>query len=157
MAQATQLTVNPAEEVIPVGPLRVRFLVTGEHANGSLAVFELRVPSGEPIPAPAHSHDTYEETIYGLEGVLTWTVDGQPIAVGPGQALSIPRGAVQRFDNLGETDATMLIVVSPAGIGPAYFREVGAVLAAAGDGPPDKARMMEIMRRHGLSPAPSGT
>jgi quercetin dioxygenase-like cupin family protein len=156
MAQATHLTVNPAEELIGVGPLGIRFLVTGDNSNGSAGVFELRVPAGEPIPAPAHSHDAYEETIYGLEGVLTWTVDGQRIAVGPGQALSIPRGAVHRFDNLGETDATMLIVVSPAGIGPAYFREVGAVLEAAGGGPPDRVRMMEIMRRYGLSPAAPG-
>ena len=51
--------------------------------------------------APAHSHDHYEETIYGVEGVSTWTVDGKPIDVGPGQALCIPRGAIHRFDNNG--------------------------------------------------------
>jgi quercetin dioxygenase-like cupin family protein len=156
MVQATQLTVNPAEEMIRVGPLGIRFLVTGENPNGSVAVFELRVPAGEAIPAPAHSHDAYEETVYGLTGVLNWTVDGQRIEVGPGQALSIPRGVVHRFDNPGQTDATMLSVVSTAGVGPAYFREVGAVLAAGAGQPPDMARMIEIMRRHGLSPAAPG-
>ena len=35
--------------------------------------------------APAHSHDHYEETIYGVDGVLTWTVDGKQIDVGPGR------------------------------------------------------------------------
>jgi len=54
--------------------------------------------------APAHSHDHYEETIYGIEGVLTWTVDGRLIDLGPGQALCIPRGAVHRFDNNGTED-----------------------------------------------------
>ena len=39
------------------------------------------------------------ETIYGLEGVLTWTIEGTPIDVGPGQALLIPRGAVRQFEN----------------------------------------------------------
>ena len=34
--------------------------------------------------------DAYEEVLYGIEGVLTWTVDGTPVEVGPGQALCIP-------------------------------------------------------------------
>jgi len=38
----------------------------------------------------AHGHDHYEETIYGSNGVLTWTVDGKKIDVGPGQALCVP-------------------------------------------------------------------
>jgi mannose-6-phosphate isomerase-like protein (cupin superfamily) len=109
---------------------------------------------GERLPAPAHSHDHYEETIYGLEGVLTWTVDGRPIDVGPGQMLCIPRGAVHRFDNNGRQDVKALCLISPAAIGPHYFREVAEVFTAAAGGPPDRARMMEIMRRHGLTPAP---
>ena len=44
------------------------------------------------------------------EGVLTWTVDGTPIQVGPGQALCIPQGAVHRFDNLGDEDAKQLAI-----------------------------------------------
>jgi hypothetical protein len=42
-------------------------------------VFELTVPAGQRLPAPAHSHDHYEETIYGIDGALTWTVDGRQI------------------------------------------------------------------------------
>jgi oxalate decarboxylase/phosphoglucose isomerase-like protein (cupin superfamily) len=83
-------------------------------------------------------------------------VDGRPIEVGPGQALCIPRGAVHRFDNLGIEDATALMVASPAKIGPDYFREVAAAMAAAAGGPPDHARLADIMRRHGLTPAPQG-
>jgi len=55
--------------------------------------------------------------LYGIEGVLTWTVNGTPIEVGPGQALCIPRGAVHRFDNLGNEDVKQLAVISPAIIG----------------------------------------
>jgi uncharacterized cupin superfamily protein len=85
--------------------------------------------------------------------VLTWTVDGKPIDVCPGQALRIPRGAVHRFDNVGNRDAKVLCVITPAAIGPQYFREFAAVLAAAAGGPPDQAKMMETMRRYGLTPA----
>ncbi|HYL31399.1 MAG TPA: cupin domain-containing protein [Gemmatimonadales bacterium] len=152
-APAVDLQVNPSDEIIRLGPLAVRFLITGEHATGSVAVFELSVPGGQRLAAPAHSHDHYEETIYGLEGVLTWTVDGRQIDVGPGQALCIPRGAVHRFDNNGSRDAKALCVITPAAIGPQYFREAAEVISAAAGGPPDRAKMAEIMLRHGLTPA----
>ena len=155
MARPTlEIGTNPAQETIRLGPLAVRFLITGENANGSIAAFELEVPAAQRLAAPAHSHDHYEETIYGVEGVLTWTVDGKPIEVGPGQALSIPRGAVHRFDNNGTRDAKALCVITPAAIGPQYFRESAEIINAAAGGPPDRAKMMEIMRRHGLTPAP---
>lgn len=155
MEEATKaIDVNPSDETIRLGPLAVRFLVTGRESSGSIATFELTVAGGAKLMAPAHSHDHYEETLYGTEGVLTWTVDGKAIEVGPGQALCIPRGAVHRFDNLRDQDAKCLCVITPAAIGPEYFREMAEVLKAAAGGPPDKAKMVEIMLRHGLTPAP---
>jgi quercetin dioxygenase-like cupin family protein len=154
MTQTTvSLKVNPSDATIRLGPLTVRFLVTGENSNSSVAAFELIVPGAQRLAAPAHSHDRYEETIYGIEGVLTWTVDGNPIDVGPGQALCIPRGAVHRFDNNGSQDVRALCVITPAVLGPQYFRESAEVINAAAGGPPDRAKMAEIMRRHGLTPA----
>jgi quercetin dioxygenase-like cupin family protein len=146
--------VNPSEETIHIGPLAVRFLITGETSNGSIAAFELTVPGAQRLMGPAHSHDQYEETIYGIDGVLTWTVEGKPIDVGPGQALCIPRGAIHRFDNNGTGQVKALCVITPAVIGPAFFRECAEVANASAGGPPDRLKMTEIMRRHGLTPAP---
>lgn len=152
--QNSNLHVNPAVETIRLGPLTVRFLVTAENSGGSIAAFELMVPAAQRLAAPAHSHDHYEETIYGIDGVSTWTVDGKQIDVGPGQALCIPRGAIHRFDNNGIQDAKALCVITPAALGPQYFREASEVITAATGGPPDRAKLAEIMRRHGLTPAP---
>jgi quercetin dioxygenase-like cupin family protein len=152
--QTIDLRVNPSDETIRLGPLAVRFLITGENSSGTVAAFELVVPAAERLAAPAHSHDHYEETIYGIDGVLTWTVDGRRIDVGPGQALCIPRGAIHRFDNNGSRDAKALCVISPAAIGPQYFRESAEVINQAAGGPPDRAKMAEILRRHRLTPAP---
>lgn len=140
-------------EEIGIGQLAVRFLLEGEESGGSVAVFEFDVPAGARLPG-AHSHDGYEETIYGLEGVLSWTLEGTQIDVGPGEVLCIPRGAVHRFDNEHDVDAKMLAIVTPGILGPDYFREIGAVVAAAAGGPPDFAALAEVMRRHGLTPAP---
>jgi quercetin dioxygenase-like cupin family protein len=152
--QTIDLHINPSQETIRPGPLTVRFLITGEDSNGSVAAFEVIVPANQSLAAPAHSHDHYEETIYGLEGVLTWTVEGKQFDVGPGQALCIPRGAVHRFDNHRGDDARALCVITPAAIGPQYFREAAEVVNAAAGGAPDPVKMAEIMRRHGLTPAP---
>jgi quercetin dioxygenase-like cupin family protein len=147
------LEVNPSDEEIRLGPHTVHFLITGEDSGGSVATFELCVPFAERLAAPAHSHDQYEETIYGIDGVLTWTVDGKQIDVGPGMALCIPRGSVHRFDNNGSQDAKVLCIITPAAIGPQFFREAGEVINAAAGGPPDVARLVAIMRAHGLTPA----
>jgi quercetin dioxygenase-like cupin family protein len=139
-------------EQIRVGDVAIRFLLEGEQSAGSVAVFEFDVPAGAQVAA-AHSHDGYEETVYGLEGVLTWTLEGTPIDVGPGEALCIPRGTVHRFDNLGAADARALAIVTPGILGPEYFREVAAILGAAAGGPPDFAAIAAVMLRHGLTPA----
>ena len=141
-----------AQEEIRIGGIDVRFLVEGEQTNGTLAMFEFGVAAGTKVPAP-HSHDAFDETIYGLESVLTWTVDGEARHVDPGEVLAIPRGVVHGFDNTGETDARALAVVTPGILGPAYFREIAEILAQAAGGPPDIPALAEVMRRHGLTPA----
>jgi hypothetical protein len=69
--QTIRLCVNPSEEIIRLGPLSVRFLLTGDNSVGSIAAFELTVPTAQRLSAPSHSHDHYEETIYGIDGLLT--------------------------------------------------------------------------------------
>jgi quercetin dioxygenase-like cupin family protein len=146
--------VNPSEEIIKIGPIEIRFLLTGDDSGGSVSVFEFTVPAGQKLAAPAHKNNAYEEVLYGMKGVLTWTVDGKPIAVGPGQALCIPRGATHRFDNLGSEDVKQLAVITPAIMGPAYFRDAAEVIGSAGGGPPDRAKMTEVFRRHGMTLVP---
>ena len=140
-------------EEIRIGQLAIRVLVEGRESGGSVSIFEFDVPAGAKVPI-AHSHDAYEETIYGLEGVMTWTVEGEAIEVGSGDALLIPRGVVHRFDNLHDADAKALGIVSPGVLGPDYFRDVAAVVDAAAGGPPDVAAIATVMRNHGLTPAP---
>jgi quercetin dioxygenase-like cupin family protein len=138
---------------ITVGALGVRFLVESGDSNGTASVFECYVPAHARMPAP-HSHDGFEETIYGLVGSTTWTIDGETVEVGPGEAVCVKRGQIHGFQNHGDVDATFLAIATPAAFGPAYFREIGEVLAASAGGPPDLAAAVEVMRRHGLTPAP---
>src|SRR5215203_2409770 len=143
---------STTSEEIRIGQMAIRFRLEGEESGGSVAVFEFDVPAAGRVPV-AHSHDAFDETIYGLEEVLSWTLDGTKTDVGPGEVLFIPRGVVHRFDNDHEVDAKLLAIVSPGILSPDFFREMAAVVAAAKDGPPDPAAFGEVMLRHGLTPA----
>jgi quercetin dioxygenase-like cupin family protein len=144
---------STSTEEIRLGQIAIRFLVEGASSNGTVAMFELDVAPGAKVPI-AHSHDAYEETIYGLEGTLTFTVAGQPHEIGPGDALCIPRGAIHRFDNLHPALSRTLAVITPGILGPNYFRDILAVIQSSPGAPPNPAAIAEVMRRHGLTPAP---
>jgi quercetin dioxygenase-like cupin family protein len=139
-------------EVIHIGQIGIRFLLEAADTNGALAMFEFTVPVGARVAAP-HSHAHYDETIYGVEGVVTFTVDGKAVPIGPGESCFIRRSVVHGFNNLQSVDATALAVVTPALIGPDFFREMAAIVNAGG--PPDVARMNATLLRHGLVPAPA--
>ena len=86
--------------MIQAGALSVRFLVQAGDSHGSASVFEYVVPAESKMPV-AHSHDAFEETIYGLEGITTWSVDDRKLDIRAGDAVCIRRGAVHGFDNHG--------------------------------------------------------
>ena len=142
---------DTAAEPIQVGALTVRFHVDADESGGSVSVFECEVPANARMPAP-HSHNEFDETVLGLDGVTTFTLGGARTDLNPGEALFIPRRVIHGFTNDGEVDARFLAIISPALLGSGYFRDVAGVLA--GGGPPDVGLLGEVMRRHGLTPAP---
>src|SRR5262245_51904877 len=105
------------DEFIRVGQIGIRFLLEAADTNGSVAMFEFTVPVGAKVPLP-HYHREYDETIYGVEGVVTFTVDGKPVDVGAGESCFIPRGAVHSFINRKPADVKALALVTPALLGP---------------------------------------
>lgn len=138
-------------ELIRVGQIGIQFLLESADTNGALAMFEFTVPAGANVPAP-HSHAHYDETIYGIEGVIMFAVDGKAMSIARGDSCFIRRGSVHGFKNLHSADAKALAVVTPALIGPEFFKEIAALVSAGP--PPDMAKIRETMLRYGLVPAP---
>jgi quercetin dioxygenase-like cupin family protein len=145
------MTTSTHEEIL-VGGMAIRPRIEPAESDGAVAIHEFDVPAGVSLPVP-HSHDAYEETIYGVKGTITFTIAGTPWAINPGDTVFIPRGAVHAFANTGDVDATALAIITPGLLSADYFREMAAVLDAAAGGPPDVAAIGEVMRRHGLTPA----
>ena len=137
-------------ETIRIGALELRFLRSKHDTGGSLDMFEMTVPPSARMPVP-HYHRDWDETVYGLRGVLTFTIDGKAVDLGPGDHVFIPRGVVHGFDNRSGEPATCLSVLTPGVLGPEYFRELAALVSG---GPPGPAAMRSVMEKHGLVPAP---
>ena len=140
------------KQTIEIGQLQLHFLLDGEDTNSGLVMFEFIIPEGAKVPIP-HYHKEVDEVIYGLEGVTSTTVDGKTIEISAGDKLFIPRGAVHHHDNRHTGIAKSLVILTPATIGPAYFKEMSELIKP--DMPPDPQKAKEIMLRHGLIPVVS--
>ena len=53
-------------------------------------MLEFTVSVGAKVPLP-HYHKQYDETVYGVEGVMTFTVEGKVLDIGPGESCFVPR------------------------------------------------------------------
>jgi len=137
--------------IIKVGQISIEFLLESADSNGSVAMFEFSVPAGANVPLP-HFHEHYDETIYGLEGVITFTVEGKSLDIAPGDTCFIPRGAVHEFNNKHSQDSKALAVITPALIGSNFFKECAGIVNAGG--PPDIEKLKIVMNNHGLVPVP---
>jgi quercetin dioxygenase-like cupin family protein len=137
-----------SEQVMRVGQIEIRYLIDGAQ-NGGSGFFEMKVPPGAHVPPP-HSHTDNEECIYVLEGVLKYSVDDVTRDLKAGEWMSTPRGSVHAFSNAGTDTARALVMLTPD-IGAQFFRDVGAVVNVGG--PPDRAKLIEVMARYGLKPA----
>ena len=137
-------------EIIRVGQIEIKFLLEAADTNGSVAMFEFTVPVGAKVPMP-HSHKHYGEAIYGVEGVVTFTVEGKPVDIGPGESCFVPRGAVHGFNNLKQTAVKALAIITPALLGPDFFKEAAPIVNAGG--PPDVEKLTAVLLKHGLVPA----
>lgn len=65
-------------------------------------------------PAP-HLHEDEDDAFYILDGVLTFTVEGEELEAPPGTFVLVPPGVVHTFANRGDDPVRMVNVHAPAG------------------------------------------
>lgn len=137
------------KEIIKIGQLEIKFLLEASDTHGALTMFEFFVPVGAKVPLP-HYHENFDEIIYGLEGTMTFTLDGKIVALERGQSLFIPKGVAHGFNNLSQQDTKALAVATPGLIGSEYFKDLAVIVNA--DGPPDIGKIKAVFKKHGLVP-----
>jgi quercetin dioxygenase-like cupin family protein len=98
----------------------VTFLITGEQTGGAFFMAAVSVVPGGGNPP--HIHHREEECFYLLEGTLTIQVGGKTHTASAGDFIRLPRGVAHSFENKGNVDAKVLLVVAPAGL-ETFFKE----------------------------------
>ena len=99
---------------------KITFLITGEQTGGAFFMAEVSVlPGGSN---PPHIHHREEECFYLQEGTLTIQVGGKTHTASAGDFIRLPRGVAHSFENTGNVDAKVLLVVAPAGL-ETFFEE----------------------------------
>lgn len=139
---------------------QITFLLTGAETGGAFFLAECAVaPQGGP---PPHIHHREDESIFVMDGTVTFQVDGTTLRASAGDLVYIPRGTVHGFQNTGATRAKLLVLATPAGL-ENFFAEAFVPAPDRFADPPsvDQAifvRLMEAAPRHGLEilfPAPA--
>ncbi len=138
------------KQIIRIGQIIIEFLLEGKDTKGQFAMFEITIPGNAKVPIP-RSHEQYDQTIYGLKGVMTFVVDGVPIDIAAGETCFIPRGSIHGFKNHRKEDAKALAIVTPALIGPDFFRNSTEVFCA--HSPCDAEKLKKALKKYGLVPA----
>ena len=118
---------------VAIGDIRVNMLLGPAESRGRVGMYEFEVPSGARTPGP-HRHEAFAETVYGVEGVMTFTLGGVAYELHPGQSLVIDRGVLHRFENRGAVGARWLAIVDPGVIDVTYFRDLADALTGSKDG-----------------------
>jgi len=122
----------------------VVFKTAGKRAGGGPTVLEFITAPG--FATGDHVHRTIEEIFCVLDGEFTIRAGERTERVGPGGVVRVPPGMVHGFGNPGSAPATLLLLISPAGVHEAYFRELAAILATPGA--PDAAAIGELRARY---------
>ena len=128
----------------------VRFMIPGADSGGAFSLVEHPLQP-RALAAPLHRHsreDEYSVILSGRVGALL----GDDVVYGePGDLIWKPRGQWHTFWNAGDTAASLLEVISPAGF-EKYFEELIELFP---DGKPERERIGPIAARYGLEMQPS--
>ncbi|OLE81751.1 MAG: hypothetical protein AUG06_00485 [Actinobacteria bacterium 13_1_20CM_2_65_11] len=120
----------------------VEVLLRGEESGGRLALVEMAVEAGFSGP-PLHTHQLWDEGFYVLEGEVTIRSGDKVVTATPGVFAFAPREVPHTFANLGQKDARILVVLTPAGFERYLAGEEDRRLATA--------RVAEWAHRHAIA------
>jgi transcriptional regulator with XRE-family HTH domain len=81
--------------------------------NGTLEVLSVRLYPGASTREEPSAHAAEECTVV-LRGSVTAEIAGQPVDLEPGDSVTIRGGAPHRFLNSGESEAELLMALSPS-------------------------------------------
>jgi quercetin dioxygenase-like cupin family protein len=133
-----------------LGGLGIRFMIPGADSGGGFTLVEHPLKP-RILAAPLHRHSREDEYSYVLRGRVGALLGDEVVFGGPGDLIYKPRGQWHTFWNAGDDDASLLEIISPAGL-EKYFEELIDLVV---DGRPRPEKIAPIAARYGLEIDPS--
>jgi mannose-6-phosphate isomerase-like protein (cupin superfamily) len=123
------------------------FKALADQDDGDFSLMERTLPPGGRRPPP-HRHTNCSEAYFVLDGLVTVTVEGEDLAVGPEGFVLVPRGTAHTFGNGAAEPARLLVIHAPAMDG--YFAGLHELWNR--DEPPTPDEERALMARFGMEP-----
>jgi len=124
------------------------FKATAADTHGRFSLMERTLPPGGRMP-PAHSHVGNDEAYFVLDGVVEFHIADDVFQGSTGMFVLVPAGEAHTFGNTGSVAARLLVLHAPAL--DRYFEDLEQLWASPS--PPDRESELDLMRRHGMTPA----
>jgi len=116
---ATALTarvIRPDDcDTATLGATTDQFFIDGESTQGRVSLVG-HVIAPRSLAAPMHLHEREDEFSFIMSGQVAAVSGGREVLAGPGELLVKPRGEWHTFWNPGDEPATLLEIISPAGL-----------------------------------------
>src|SRR5262245_47255130 len=128
-----------------LGAVGVRFMIGGDETDGDFSLVEHPMPPRQ-LAAPYHLHTREDEYSYVLEGRMGARLGDEVAYAEPGDLVFKPRDQWHTFWNAGDTDCSILEIISPAGFEEFFDALVDMNTAA----PPDPEKLAELAAGYGL-------
>ena len=122
-------------------------LVTVLASNAATQSYGITLQQGDQgTGPPPHSHD-WDEAFYVLRGEINFLCDGSVHACGAGTIVHVPRGTVHAY---GTGGGQMLEITGAGAIAAQMFTAVDAEIPP---GPPDVPKLLDVLKRNGVTVA----
>lgn len=122
------------------------FLARGSDTQDLVSFWEFTLPAGGQGPPP-HVHHGHDEIFYVVEGTLSVYGADQPVEVGQGTLVIVPKGAQHTFANTGSARMRMVGTFSPARF-ENYFDELAEEINKHGGARPDASVIAALYEKY---------
>ena len=118
-------------------------------SNATTQSYGITLQEGdEGTGPPLHSHD-WDESFYVLKGKIEFVCEGKAVMALPGTLVHVPRGTVHGF-SYGSGGGQMLEITGQGATAAQMFTAIDHEIPA---GPPDIAKVLEVLKRNGVTVA----
>ena len=137
-------------ESVQIGGSVCTFKVTGKDTHGHAGLFEFTMPPG--AGASPHIHKELTEMFYVTEGTVELLLGDKKENAFQGAFMLVPENTPHGFTNIGNGQATLLIMFCPADSREGYFKGMADLTKNGCE--PTKDELIALMEQYDQYPVP---